>query len=105
MIMASPGKRASLDSGSSHPTPQPRNEHPFTRSVSGGYNQEKDRRTDFARHRSSSRLSLGSRRSSVASLGSSIGGTLDTSSYSHGVSESAHNGKDFTVYIMACLDH
>ncbi|KIM99583.1 hypothetical protein OIDMADRAFT_104583 [Oidiodendron maius Zn] len=66
--MASSSKRASLDSGSSHSTPQPRNERPYMR-----------------------KLSLQSRRGSVASTTSSIGGTLDTSSYSHGVSESAHN--------------
>jgi hypothetical protein len=95
MIMAS-GKRASLDSGSSHPNPHPRNEHPFTRSVSGGLNRERGGSADPLRHRSSSRLSLQSRRGSVSSL-SSIGGTLDTSAYSHGVSESAHNGRNSMI--------
>lgn len=37
--MASSSKRASLDSGSSHSTPQPRNERPYMRLVAGGINQ------------------------------------------------------------------
>lgn len=92
--MASSSKRPSVDSGSTHSGPQPRNEHPYTRSVTRSANQENGCDSDSLRRRSSSRLSLQSRRGSVASSVSSIGGNLDTSSYSHGVSESAHNGKN-----------
>jgi len=103
LIMASSAPRHSVDSVSPvSPTPS-RNEYPFPRSViQRGW--EMAGVLTLWRPGSSNRYQP--RRGSTASSIHSIGGTLDTASHWHGLSESSQNGRHSKLSeIITVTDH